>query len=133
MRLSTRGSAVLLPLLASVAVSAPVAAQTIGAYTAPKVWPERPRRFDLIHQRIAISIDWSHRQVNGDVQTTIVATAPADTVRLDAANITFESATAANGRKLKFTTDSTRVTVKLAKKFAAGDTVTFSLKYNAIP
>lgn len=133
MRLPNRAPA--LAVLAGLALLAPsrASAQTIGAYTAPKVWPERPRRFDLIHQRIAISIDWSHRQVNGEVRTTIVATAPADTVRLDAANINFESATAANGKKLKFTTDSTHITVKLPKRFAAGDTVVFDLKYNAVP
>ncbi|MEO8031344.1 MAG: M1 family aminopeptidase [Gemmatimonadota bacterium] len=135
MRLPTRRPAAALELLVALAILAPLSAsaQTIGAYTPPKVWPERPRRFDLIHQRIAIGIDWSHRQVNGQVLTTIVATAPADTVRLDAANINIESATSVDGKKLKFSSDSTHVTVKLAKKFAAGDTVSFSLKYNAVP
>jgi aminopeptidase N len=108
-------------------------AQTIGAYTPPRNWPERPPRFDLIHQRIAIGIDWAHRQVNGEVQTTIVATTAADTVRLDAANITILAATGTNGKKLKFTTDSTHVTVKLARKASVGDTVRFSLSYTAVP
>ena len=48
--------------------------QSIGAYTPPHTWPERPRRFDLIHQRIAISVDWSHLAIAGQVQTTVVAT-----------------------------------------------------------
>ena len=108
-------------------------AQSIGAYTPPRTWPERPRRFDLIHQKIAIAIDWSHRQVTGDVETTVIVTTAGDTVRLDAANITILAATSATGKKLKFTTDSTHVTVKLPKKASPGDTVRFSLHYTAVP
>lgn len=132
--LSPRPSAPLV-LLTLICLGAPAlaSAQSIGAYTPPRSWPERPPRFDLIHQRIAIGIDWAHRQVNGEVQTTIVATTATDTVRLDAANITILAATAANGKKLKFITDSTHVTVKLAGKASVGDTVRFTLRYSAVP
>lgn len=124
-------------ILACVAVApqfAPNAsAQTIGAYTPPVTLQERPRRFDLIHQRMAIGVDWSHLAVHGDVQTTVVLTTATDTVRLDADHLTFSGATDAKGRKLKFIADTTHVTVRLPKKGAPGDTVTFSLAYTGVP
>jgi len=108
-------------------------AQSIGAYNPPVTWPERPRRFDLIHQRIAISVDWSHLAVNGQVQTTVVATVPTDTVRLDADHLTILSATDPKGKKLKFAADSTHVTVRLPRRLAPGDTATVTVAYTGVP
>ena len=106
-----------LPLAACLGLT-PVTAsgQSIGAYNPPVTWPERPRRFDLIHQRIAIGVDWSHLSIHGQVQTTVVATTVTDTVRLDADHLTITSATDARGRKLKFTADTTHVTVRMPKR-----------------
>jgi len=126
-----------LPLcLALVALaSAPVAAsaQSIGAYNPPKSWPERPRRFDLVHQKIAISVDWSHLAIAGQLQTTVVATTATDTVRLDADHLAISSATDLKGKKLKYSADTTHVTVRLAKRAAPGDTVRFNLAYTGVP
>ncbi len=112
---------------------AAMAAQSIGAYTPPVEWPERPRRFDLLHQRIALSVDWSRLAIAGQVQTTVVTTAATDTVRLDADHLTITGANDARGRKLRFATDSTHVTVRLPKRVAAGDTVTFTVTYTGVP
>ena len=93
-------------------------AQSIGAYTPPIQWSERPPRFDLVHQRIAIGVDWSHLAVHGTVTTTVKLITVTDTVRLDADHLTMTGATDAAGRKLRYQADSTHVTVKLPKRGA---------------
>ena len=115
--------------------AAPVlaSAQSIGAYNPPVQWPERPRRFDLLHQRISIGVDWSRLAIHGAVQTTVVATTATDTIRLDADHLTITGATDLKGRSLRFTSDSTHVTVRLPKKLAPGDTARFTVTYTGVP
>jgi aminopeptidase N len=123
-----------LALMAAFSVWPSIAsAQSIGAYNPPRTWPERPPRFDLIHQRIAISVDWSHLAIAGQVQTTVVATTATDTVRLDADHLTITAATDLKGKKLKYVADTTHVTVRLPKRAAPGDTVRFNLSYTGVP
>ncbi|MEO6210077.1 MAG: M1 family aminopeptidase [Gemmatimonadaceae bacterium] len=106
----------------------------IGAYTPPKVWPQRTRTFDLLHQRIAVSYDLDKRSVAGEVETRLVVTAaPTDTIRLDASQLTIDAATDAKGTKLKYTFDTSSVTVHLARRAKIGDTVVFSLRYHGLP
>jgi len=124
-RLGAIAFLVLMPALAS--------AQSIGSYTPPVQWSERPPRFDLVHQRIAIAVDWSHLAVSGTVTTTVKLTTATDTVRLDADHLTMTGATNAAGRKLRYQADSTHVTVKLPKRGQPGDTVTFTLTYTGVP
>jgi len=133
MRRFSLGLPALLPLLLAALAPTGASAQTIGAYNPPVTWPERPRRFDLIHQRIAIGVDWSHLAIRGEVRTTVVATTVTDTVRLDADHLTITSATDANGRKLKFTADTTHVTVRMPKRLAVGDTAVFTVTYTGVP
>ena len=65
----------------------------VGAYTAPRTWPQEPRRFDLLHQTMRIRFDAPHRELFGEVTTrVVVTTAPTDTVRLDAENLTIDRA-----------------------------------------
>jgi aminopeptidase N len=106
----------------------------IGAYTPPKVYPQRARVFDLLHQRIAVGFDLAQRAVSGEVTTRLVVTAaPTDTVRLDASNLTIDAALDAAGRPLRFTSDTSSVTVRLARRAQRGDTVTFTLRYHGNP
>ena len=123
----------LLALIAGMSAAPVASAQSIGAYNPPRAWPERPLRFDLIHQRIAIAVDWSHLAIQGDVQTTVVATTATDTVRLDADHLTITGATDLRGRKLRFQSDTTHVTVRLPRRVAPGDTVRFSVTYTGVP
>jgi aminopeptidase N len=106
----------------------------IGAYIPPKSWPTRPKVFDLLHQRIALGFDLEKHAVNGEVTTRLVVTAaPTDTIRLDASNLTIDAATDGNGRPMRFTSDTSSVTVRLAKRAQRGDTVTFTLRYHGNP
>lgn len=125
-------------LAAALVVAAPLAAQrttgVVGAYTPPTVWPQRARVFDLLHQRIAISFDLAQHAVSGEVATRLVVTAaPTDTVRLDASNLTIDDALDASGRKLRFTSDTSSVTVHLPRRARVGDTVQFTLRYHGNP
>jgi aminopeptidase N len=110
------------------------AAGRVGAYTPPRVWPQRARVFDLLHQRIAVGFDLQQHAVNGEVTTRLVITAaPTDTVRLDASNLTIDAALDAAGRPLRFTSDTSSVTVHLARQARRGDTVQFTLRYHGHP
>jgi aminopeptidase N len=122
----------------SVAAALPAAAQritgVIGQYTPPRSWPQEPRRFDLLHQRIDIRFDVPHRAIIGAVTTRVAITlAPTDTARLNAENLTIDKATDSRGRPLKFTQDTARVTVQLGRRAAVGDTVEFTLQYHGVP
>src|SRR5512143_4140506 len=104
---------------------------TVGEYTPPRVWPEHPRSFDLLHQRIAIRYDLDQRSVAGEVETRLIVTAaPTDTIRLDASQLTIDGASDARGKKLRFTSDTGRVTVRLGRRAQVGDTVVFTLRYH---
>jgi len=134
MRVSMRSSLRRLALAAAFALApAMVAAQSIGAYTPPVQWPERPVRFDLLHQRIALSVDWSRLAISATVTTTVKLTTATDTVRLDADHLTITGASDAAGRKLRYQADSTHVTVRLPRRMNPGDTVSFTLAYTGVP
>lgn len=119
---------------ATVGAQTPRTSGRIGEYTPPRIWPVRARAFDLLHQRIAIRYDLDQRSVAGEVQTQLVVTGqPTDTIRLDASQLTIDGASDARNRKLKFTADTGRVTIRLAKRAQVGDTVLFTLRYHGRP
>ena len=106
----------------------------IGVYVPPVRWPQRARVFDLLHQRSAIAFDLAHPSVTGEVATRLVITAaPTDTVRLDASNLTIDAALDPAGRALRYTSDTSGVTVRLARRAQRGDTVQFTLRYHGHP
>ena len=47
----------------------PLPTGTVGEYAPPRAWPQHPRVFDLLHQRIAITPDLAGRSVAGTVET----------------------------------------------------------------
>jgi aminopeptidase N len=137
-------------VLATAASAAPIAAQqpvrparparagrrtgVVGSYVPPRDWPLRQHDFDLQHQRIAVTLDMARRMVIGRVTTRLVLTgASTDKVRLDAGNLTIDSAFARTGAPLPFSFDTTQVTVTLPRPAARGDTVEFTLAYHTIP
>jgi len=117
--------------------AAPLAAQrptgVVGAYVPPRVWPQEPRRFDLLHQTMRISFNPARRELLGQVTTRVAITTATDTLRLDAENLTIDGANDSRGRALKFTSDTSHVTVRLGRRAAAGDTVEFTLVYHGFP
>ena len=127
-------AALLLAPLMPARAQGPRPTGVVGAYVPPRVWPQHPRVFDLLHQRIQVSYDLDQRSMRGEVLTRLVVTAaPTDTIRLDASNLTIDAARDAQGRALRFTADTAGVTVRLARRAAVGDTVTFSLAYHGRP
>ncbi len=125
-------------LLASVILAPSLLAQqpasgTVGQYVPPRDWPLRRHAFDLLHQRIDVSFDMGRRLVTGSVRTRLALTAPADSVRLDAGNLTIDGAGDARGRKLRFAYDTSHVTVRLPRAARAGDTVEFTIRYHTVP
>jgi aminopeptidase N len=122
-----------LVLAAAAGAAAQRPAGGVGAYTALRTWPQEPRRFDLLHQTIRVRFDAPQRELFGDVTTRVVLAAASDTVRLDAENLTIDRATGAGARSLRFTADTSHVTVRLARRAAAGDTVEFTLAYHGFP
>jgi aminopeptidase N len=106
----------------------------VGAFVPPRAWPQEARRFDLLHQKIQVRFDVPQRRVIGTVTTRVAITlTPTDTVRLDAENLTIDRATDARGRSLRFTADTSHVTVRLGRRAAVGDTVEFVLHYHGTP
>ncbi|HWA58374.1 MAG TPA: M1 family aminopeptidase [Gemmatimonadales bacterium] len=106
---------------------------TIGAYTAPRSWPEQTRRFDLLHQAIHVRFDAPRRQLLGEVTTRVRLTMPTDTIRLEAENLTIDRASGAGRKSLKFTQDTSHVTVRLPRAGKAGDTVEVTVAYHGFP
>jgi aminopeptidase N len=120
--------------LAATPLSAQRPSGQVGAYVAPRAWPQEPRRFDLLHQTMRLRFDVPHRTLFGEVTTRLAITlAPTDSIRLDAENLTIDRATDARGRSLKFTADTSHVTVRLARRATVGDTVEFTLTYHGTP
>ncbi|HEX4600640.1 MAG TPA: M1 family aminopeptidase [Gemmatimonadales bacterium] len=106
----------------------------VGAYVPPRTWPQEPRRFDLLHQRIELRFDLPHRALFGTVTTRLAITvARTDTLRLDAEHLTIDRATDPKGRALRFLADTEHVTVRLPRPAAVGDTVEFTLQYHGLP
>ena len=133
MRRPAFASLLLLALLPAVA-AAQRPTGIVGAYVPPRAWPEEPRRFDLLHQTIGIRFDVPTRTLYGTVTTRVAITeGPTDTLRLNAENLTIDKATDARGRALRFTFDTTHVTVRLPKRAQNGDTVEFTLAYHGVP
>jgi aminopeptidase N len=117
----------------AVALQAQRPTGVVGQYVPPRTWPQAVHDYDLVHQTIAVQFDEVRRLVMGQATTTVVATAPTDTIRLNAENLTIDRATDARGRPLKFSADTAHVTVRLPRRAATGDTVVFALAYHAHP
>ncbi len=122
-----------LMLLATTLTAQQPRAGRIGEYAPPHAWPLRAPAFDLVHQRVDVSFDMARRMVTGTVQTRLALRAATDTVRLDAGNLTIDGATDARGKALRFTFDTSHVTVRLARAARAGDTVVMTVRYHTVP
>jgi len=132
-RLARGAAGAALALLAAAPAVAQRQTGVVGAYVPPRTWAAPPHGFDLLHQKIAVSFDAAQRSVTGVVTSTLVVTgAPTDTIRFNAENLTIDDATQ-GGRRLRFTSDTAHVTVRLARRAAVGDTVEFALRYHGTP
>jgi aminopeptidase N len=127
-----------LAALLSACVVQPALAQrptgVVGQYAPPRTWAAPPHGFDLLHQAIAVAFDVPGRAVLGTVTSRVAITGAAtDTIRFNAENLTIDAATDAAGRRLRFTADTSYVTVQLLRRASPGDTVEFTLRYHGTP
>ncbi len=104
----------------------------IGHYVPPRTWPQGVHDFNLVHQKLAVRFDMAKRLVTGVVTTTVVPDVTTDTIKLNAEDMTIDSASDAQG-PLHFHFDTAHVWVQLRKPANAGDTVVFTLAYHTHP
>ncbi|MBI4466379.1 MAG: M1 family metallopeptidase, partial [Acidobacteria bacterium] len=96
-------------------------------------WP-RSRTYDLEHIKVELSFDWEKKEVAGTATLTLAPLADGLVrVTLDAAEMSVEQVGLANGQKLDFAADGDQVTILLDRAYAAGELVTFSLRYRTRP
>ena len=94
----------------------------------------RSHDYDLVHQRISVrDFDWDSLSFTGRVAATLVARRPGmDSVVLDAgAKLAIRAATTTNGGSLRTGRHGDTLVVHLAKAVAFGDTVRFTIDYDA--
>ncbi|HWH52536.1 MAG TPA: M1 family aminopeptidase, partial [Gemmatimonadaceae bacterium] len=119
-----------LPLAAQQSIAAPnpnLERMTNGTYS-------RSHDYDLVHQRIALrDFNWDSTSFAGQVATTLVSRrAGLDSLILDAGGgLSIRSATAASGAALRTSHTRDTLVVYLPKPVGAGDTVRFTLDYDA--
>ncbi|HXD48205.1 MAG TPA: M1 family aminopeptidase [Gemmatimonadaceae bacterium] len=119
-----------LPLAAQQPIVAPnpnLERMTNGTYS-------RSHDYDLVHQRIALrDFNWDSTSFVGQVATTLVSRrAGLDSLILDAGGgLSIRSATAASGAALRTSHTRDTLVVYLPKPVGAGDTVRFTLDYDA--
>ncbi len=97
----------------------------------------RERLWDLIHTRIEISFDWQKRQAIAEATLKLKPYFYAqDTLRLDAVGFDISEINQVVGQKetpLKFSYDSSVITIPLAKKWKRNEEITLSISYIANP
>ncbi len=115
------------PLLAQQPVNTNLERMTNATYS-------RRHDFDLIHQRIGVrDINWDSTSFVGQVVTTVVSRrAGLDSIVLDAGEgLKIRSAKSASGAELRTSRMRDTLVVHLPKAAANGDTVRFTIDYDA--
>lgn len=99
----------------------------------PKVNWIRSRTIDVKHLDIDLKFDWDKEQAIGSTTVTLAPFADTDTFSLDAALMTIESVTLANGTPLKYTydgkADNDNLTVTLDRVYKGGEDVAVNVRY----
>lgn len=93
----------------------------------------RSRKIDIRHLDIDLRFDWDKDQAYGSTIVTLSSFSDTDTFLLDAAMMTINSVTLANGTPLKFTYDGKKdndnLEVKLDRTYKAGEEVKVKVDY----
>lgn len=97
----------------------------------------RTRLWDLIHTRIEISFNWEKRQAIAEATLKLKPYFyPQDTLKLDAVGFDISEITQVIGQKetpLKFSYDSTVITIPLNKMWKRNEEITIAISYVANP
>jgi aminopeptidase N len=92
------------------------------------------RTYDVLHYRIAVTIDEPARSVRGSVTTTLVPFPPdLRTLVFDAEEMTISKATLGKNTPLKFTQQERTVTLELDRPYGHHDTLQVAIEYSATP
>ncbi len=94
---------------------------------------ERVRTYDLTHQVVHVSFDWSRQATVGSTTVTIAGlagSAPLPTVSLDAEGMKIK-AVSAGGAPLRYGYDGHSISIQLPTPLRAGAQTTFSVSYEA--
>ena len=106
-------------------------AQKIDVYQRP-LQTERSRDFDAKHYRIALTFDLDKKYFEGENQITLSPLRDDfRECRLDAEELVVTSVLDSKNNPLKFKQDEKQIIVDLSQTYAYGETVTFTVKYNA--
>lgn len=93
----------------------------------------RSRKVDIKHLDIDLRFDWDKEQAYGTTVVTLSSFNDSDTFLLDAAMMTINSVTLANGTPLKFTYDGKKdndnLEVKLDRAYKAGEEIKVKVDY----
>ena len=126
-----------LGLFAIAIAAAPAVAQQPGNLNLERITNDaytRSHDYDLVHQRISVrDFNWDSLSFAGRVETTLIARRPAmDSVILDAGSrLAVRSVAGSPGASLRADRHGDTLVVHLAKPVGFGDTVRFSIDYDA--
>lgn len=92
------------------------------------------RQYDVLHYRIAVTIDEPARSVHGTVTTTLIPFPPdLRTLTFDAEEMTVHRATLGKNTPLKFTQQEKTITLDLDRAYGHRDTLRVSIEYSCTP
>jgi aminopeptidase N len=119
-------------LLIALCIAAPLFAQEL--FPVRDAGEAADRTYDVLHYRIAVTLDEPARSVRGTVTTTLVPFPPElRTVVFDAEEMTIHKATLGKNTPLKFTQQAKTVTLDLDRAYGHRDTLQVSIEYSCTP
>ncbi len=119
-------------LVAGLSLAAPLMAQEL--FPVRNGGEAEDRMYDVLHYRIAVTIDEPARAIHGSVTTTLVPFPPdLRTLVFDAEEMTVHKATLGKNTPLKFSQQERTVTLDLDRAYGHRDTLQVTIEYSATP
>ncbi len=94
----------------------------------------RSRQFHVLHYRLDVSFAHREKKVSGNVAIRLTPLAPGiDSLLLDAAAMDIRGVRLTGGRSLEFRETSPRLSIRLDRRYAFGETLSVSVDYSCTP